>query len=83
MAQAMLAAAEPHYVRGDVTAYYMAHISGLNGDWRKAVNFLKEALAKHEDSVVDYSVDPAFKTVQTVPQFQAQMAQTTLPDIRQ
>lgn len=83
MATAMLSAAVPHYVRGDVTAYYMAHISGLKDDWRNAVRFLKQALANHEDSVVDYSVDPAFRTVQMVPQFQAQMAQTTLPEIRQ
>jgi hypothetical protein len=43
----------------------------------------KQALANHEDSVVDYRVHPAFRSVQAVPQFQAQMAQTTLPEICQ
>ncbi|WP_119392770.1 tetratricopeptide repeat protein [Taklimakanibacter lacteus] len=82
MAAAMLAAAEPHHAKGDVTHYYMAHINGLKGDWRKAARFLKQALASHEDSVVDYSVDPAFRAAQAIPQFQELMAETTLPMIK-
>jgi Flp pilus assembly protein TadD len=81
MAEAMLAAAGPFYASGAVTAYYMAHIHGLRNDWRNAARFLKQSLAKSEDSVVDYSVDPAFRAVQAHPHFQEQLAATTLPVI--
>jgi tetratricopeptide (TPR) repeat protein len=81
MAAAMAAAGEPHYAAGKVTAYYMAHIHGLRNDWRNAARFLEEALARAEDSVVDYSVDPAFRTVQEVAQFQERIAATALPVI--
>ncbi|WP_119271552.1 CDC27 family protein [Taklimakanibacter deserti] len=81
MADRMMATAEPHFGQGKVTAYYMAHIHGLRNDWRNAARFLAEALARDEDSVVDYSVDPAFRTVQAVPQFQARIAATALPVI--
>jgi len=81
MAGEMMATAEPHYAQGKVTAYYMAHICGLRNDWRNAARFLAEALARGEDSVVDYSVDPAFRTVQAVPQFQDRIAATALPVI--
>ncbi|MGE0238797.1 MAG: tetratricopeptide repeat protein [Parvibaculaceae bacterium] len=82
MADRMIAAAEPHHAAGKVTAYYMAHIHGLRNDWRSAARFLEKALARGEDSVVDYSVDPAFRTVQAVPQFQARLAATVLPVIK-
>ena len=81
MAEAMLVAAEPHHASGAVTAYYMAHIHGLRNDWKNAARFLKQSLAKSEDSVVDYSVDPAFRIVQANPQFQEQLAATALPVI--
>lgn len=81
MADAMLLAAESHFAAGAVTSYYMAHIHGLRNDWRNAARFLKQSLAKGEDSVVDYSVDPAFRTVQANSQFQDQMAATALPVI--
>ena len=79
MAEAMLTAAEPHYASGAITNYYMAHIHGLRNDWRNAARFLKQSLARGEDSVVDYSVDPAFRTVQSNPDFQDQLAPTALP----
>jgi hypothetical protein len=41
----------------------------------------KQALANHEDSVVDYSVDPVSGACRQCPQFQARMAQTPLPEI--
>lgn len=74
MARQMMATAEPYHAAGKVTAYYMAHIHGLRSDWRNAARFLEEALARGEDSVVDYSVDPAFRSVQTVPGFQERVA---------
>lgn len=83
MAVGMVAAAEPYYAAGKVTAYYMAHLNGLRNDWRKAAHFLEEALRKGEDSVVDYSVDPAFRSVQAVPQFQERIAATALPVIQE
>lgn len=76
MAAQMMAAAEPYHAAGKVAAYYMAHIHGLRNDWRNAARFLEEALARGEDSVVDYSVDPAFRTVQAVPGFQDRIAAT-------
>lgn len=82
MAAEMLAAAEPQYAAGKVAAYYMAHIHGLRGDWLNAARYLEKALAAGEDSVVDYAVDPAFKAVQTIPQFQARIAATPLPRLQ-
>lgn len=82
MAEAMLAVAEPNYARGIVTAYYMAHLHGLRNYWQNAARFLRQSLEKSEDSIVDYSVDPAFRTIQADPQFQEQIAKTVLPVIR-
>lgn len=83
MAQQMIAAATPHHAAGKVQAYYMAHLHGLANDWRNAARFLEESLAKGEDAVVDYSVDPAFRKVQAGAEFQRRIKATPLPVIQE
>jgi DNA-binding winged helix-turn-helix (wHTH) protein/Tfp pilus assembly protein PilF len=79
MLRNMLAMQQKLYERGLESPYFLAQTTALLGNKQEALQYLKVAYDKHDDSVVQMKNDPAFISLQDDPDYQELIARLGFP----